>query len=104
MHFRYGGPRGDRFSLRLKSRGKVVGMFRHLCDVPSRSLAAAGTEEFAHPSPNGDDGDAGRRGSSTGLGLVSGRPRSTAVACFPAVPIRGGVIPHAEVGTSADPS
>jgi hypothetical protein len=46
VHFRDGGPRGDRFSRRLKSRGAVVGMFRYLRDVPSRSLAAARIEEL----------------------------------------------------------
>ena len=50
VHFRDRGSRGDRFSLRLKSRGVVVRMFRHLCDVPLRTLAVAGTEEGICPS------------------------------------------------------
>ena len=50
MHFRDGGPRGDRFTPRLKSRGMVVVTFRRRRDIPARSLAAVRIEEFAHPS------------------------------------------------------
>jgi len=48
----------------------------------TRAFVGRGWDRGICPSVSRDDEVASRRGGSTGLGLVSDRPRSTAVACF----------------------
>ena len=103
-HFRDRGSRGDRFRLRLKSGGAVVGSSRRPREVTSWSLAVAGTEVYARRSPSGDEELGSRCDGTTGWGLVPDGPPPTAGACSLSMFLLGGAIPRALVGTSTDPS